>query len=98
MENKVVDGLRCCIEHGTLGGKSCRGHYVWVSDEHREIIKEDAHEDECPYKDCETGCVVTLARDALATIEQLEDSLDHLGEMYSDLLDRSLEDIMDEED
>ena len=98
MENKVVDGLQCCIEHGTLGGKSCRGHYVWVSDEHREIIKEDAHEDECPYKDCETGCVVTLARDALATIEQLEDSLDHLGEMYSDLLDRSLEDIMDEAD
>lgn len=97
MENKVVDGLRCCIDHGTLGGKSCRGHYVWSSD-HSNIVKEDAHEDECPYKDCETGCVVTLARDALATIEQLEDSLDRLGDIYSDLLDRSPEDIMDEED
>ena len=52
MENKVVDGLRCCIEHGTLGGKSCRGYYVWTSD-HSNIVKEDAHEDECPYKNCE---------------------------------------------
>lgn len=97
MENKVVDGLRCCIEHGALGGKSCRGYCVWSSD-HSKIVKEDAHDDECPYKNCETGCVVTLARDALATIEQLEDSLDHLGDMYSDLLDRYLEDMIDEED
>ena len=69
MENKVVDGLRCCIEHGTLGGKSCRGYYVWSSD-HSNIIKEDAHEDECPYKNCETGCVVTLARDALSMLSE----------------------------
>ena len=95
MENKVVDGLRCCIEHGSLGGKSCRGHYVWASD-HSNIVKEDACE--CPYKNCETGCVVTLARDALATIEQLEDSLDHLCGMYSDVLDRYLEDTIDDED
>ena len=82
MENKVVNGLRCCIEHGALGGKSCRGYYVWSSD-HSNIVKEDAYEDECPYKDCETGCVVTLARDALATIEQLG----HLVETYSNMLD-----------
>lgn len=68
------------------------------SDRTRHVLHMVWREDECPYKDCETGCVVTLARDALATIEQLEDSLDRLCDMYSDLLDRSLEDIMDEED
>lgn len=88
MENKVLDGLQCCIEHGTLGGKSCRGQY-------NLLIAEDTFG--CPYRDCDY-CVWELARDAFGLIEQLEDSLDHLSEMYSDLLDRYLEDMIDEED
>ena len=90
--NSVIEGLRYCLEHGTLGGQSCRGHYVWASDEHKEIVSVDSYHDGCPYHDCETGCIVTLCRDAVELLEQQEQDIDQLSELYSDALYRLLED------
>lgn len=73
MENKVINGLRCCIEHGVLGGKSCRG-------QNNLLIAEDTFG--CPYRDCDY-CAEELARDASALIEQLG----RLVETYSNMLD-----------
>ena len=51
---KVMKGLEICSEHGSWHGLDC---------EHNEAYKD------CPYRGCETGCVVTIAKDALALIK-----------------------------
>ena len=54
---KVIKGLEICSEHGSWHGLDC---------EHNEAYKD------CPYHGCETGCVVTIAKDALALLKDLE--------------------------
>ena len=88
--DKVVEGLRYCLEHGSLGGHDCRGYYMWASDEHKEIVSVDSYRDGCPYHN-DNGCVVTMIKDALETIEAQREDIDWLSNMYSDALNRLLE-------
>jgi len=69
--NKVIQGLEYCIEHGDLGGVNCFGYSRWKKD-HTKIIKIGYTRDKCPYGKCKTGCVITLARDALALLRLTE--------------------------
>ena len=52
---KVIKGLEICSEHGSWHGLDC---------EHNEAYKD------CPYRGCETGCVVTIAKDAIALLKE----------------------------
>ena len=54
---KVIKGLGICSEHGSWHGLDC---------EHNEAFKD------CPYRGCETGCVVTIAKDAIALLKERE--------------------------
>lgn len=54
---KVIKGLEICSEHGSWHGLNC---------EDNEACKN------CPYRRCETGCVVTIAKDALALLKEQE--------------------------
>ena len=51
---KVIKGLEICSEHGSWHGLDC---------ELNEAFKN------CPYRGCETGCVVTIAKEALALLK-----------------------------
>lgn len=55
---KVIKGLEICSEHGSWHGLDC---------EHNEAYKD------CPYRGCETGCVVTIAKDAIALLKEQEE-------------------------
>ena len=64
---KVIKGLEICSEHGSWHGLDC---------EHNEAYKD------CPYRGCETGCVVTIAKDAIALLkeqEAVEPTIDKYG-------------------
>lgn len=52
---KVIKGLEICSEHGSWHGLDC---------EHNEAYKD------CPYRGCETGCIVTIAKDAIALLKE----------------------------
>jgi hypothetical protein len=52
---KVIKGLEICAEHGSWHGLDC---------EHNEAYKD------CPYRGCETGCVVTIAKDAISLLKE----------------------------
>ena len=54
---KVIKGLEICSEHGSWHGLDC---------EHNEAYKD------CPYRGCETGCVVTIAKDAIELLKEQE--------------------------
>lgn len=54
---KVLKGLEICSEHGSWHGLDC---------EHNEAYKD------CPYRGCETGCIVTIAKDAIALLKEQE--------------------------
>ena len=56
-KEKVLKGLEICSEHGSWHGLDC---------EHNEAYKN------CPYHGCETGCVVTIAKDAIALLKEQE--------------------------
>ena len=64
---KVIEGLEICSEHGSWHGLDC---------EHNEAYKD------CPYRGCETGCVVTIAKDAIALLKEQE---------YKDIMFHALE-------
>ena len=53
--DKVIKGLEICSEHGSWHGCDC---------ELNEAYKD------CPYRGCETGCVVTIAKDALQLLKE----------------------------
>ena len=79
---KVIKGLEICSEHGSWHGLYC---------EHNGAYKD------CPYRGCETGCVVTIAKDAIALLKEQEPKTGHwiesagddkcsvCGAIYSDL-------------
>ena len=54
---KVIKGLEICSEHGSWHGLDC---------ELNEAYKD------CPYRGCETGCIVTIAKDALQLLKEQE--------------------------
>lgn len=54
---KVIKGLEICSEHGSWHGVDC---------EYNEAYKD------CPYRGCETGCVVTIAKDAIVLLKEQE--------------------------
>lgn len=54
---KVIKGLEICSEHGSWHGLNCRDN---------EALKD------CPYRGCETGCIVTIAKDAIALLKGQE--------------------------
>lgn len=54
---KVIKGLEICSEHGSWHGLNC---------EDSEAYKG------CPYRGCETGCIVTIAKDAIELLKEQE--------------------------
>ena len=54
---KVIKGLEICSEHGSWHGLNC---------EDNEAYKD------CPYRGCETGCVITIAKDAIELLKEHE--------------------------
>ena len=60
---KVIKGLEICSEHGSWHGLDC---------EHNEAYKD------CPYRGCETGCIVTIAKDAITLINEQQTQIDVL--------------------
>ena len=72
---KVIKGLECCTQHGSMCGLDCNGHYEYSEPDHKRIVLVGNYRESCSYGKCETGCVKTLARDALALLEaQAENS------------------------
>ena len=62
---KVIKGLEVCSEHGSWHGLDC---------ELNEAYKD------CPYRGCETGCIVTIAKDAIALLKEQEVRIRELEE------------------
>lgn len=52
---KVIKGLEICSEHGSWHGLDCKDN--------------EAYKD-CPYRGCEIGCIVTIAKDAIALLKE----------------------------
>lgn len=66
---KVIEALECCTQHGSMGGRDCNGYYEWTDETHTAIARIHNYRDICPYGKCETGCVITLAKNALAIMK-----------------------------
>ncbi len=66
---KVLKGLECCTQHGSMCGRDCNGHWGWTDGSHTGMELLGEYRTKCPYGNCETGCVKTLAKDALALLE-----------------------------
>ena len=52
---KVIRGLEICSELGSWHGRDCEFNGAYK---------------DCPYRGCETGCVVTIAKDALVLLKE----------------------------
>ncbi len=68
---KVIKGFTVCSEHGLLNGEDCHGHYEYT-DNLADIIKANDYSKQCPYNGSRTGCVKTLAKEALAMLKEQE--------------------------
>lgn len=76
---KVIRGLECCTQHGSMCGRNCNGHWGWTDASHTRMELIGEYRAGCTYGNCETGCVKTLAKDALALLkaqEPVEPTLD----------------------
>ena len=71
-KEKVIKGLEHCRQYGSLGGLDCTGLYAYM-DESGKILKVHEHRGNCPYRHCETGCVVTLIDDAIALLKEVSE-------------------------
>lgn len=80
---KVIKGYMICVEHGLLTGEDCHGYHQW-KDNHYEIEKTNDYSKECPYNGCETGCVKTLAKDALLLLKEQQKLIDDLTKRRMD--------------
>lgn len=69
---KVINGLKVCTQHGSMCGSDCNGHYERYTDDGYVIKLVNEYRSKCPYGKCETGCVKTLAKDALELLEEQE--------------------------
>lgn len=66
---KVIKGLEICSEHGSWHGLDCK---------HNEAYKD------CPYRGCKTGCIVTIAKDALVLIKEQEQLIEEITKQRMD--------------
>lgn len=66
---KVIKGLECCTQHGRMCGRDCNGHWGWTDGSHTGMELLGEYRTKCPYGNCETGCVKTLAKDTLALLK-----------------------------
>ena len=73
---KVIKGLEICSEHGSWHGLDC---------EHNEAYKD------CPYRGCETGCVVTIAKDAIALLKKQQQQIWELQDQVEYFTDKQKE-------
>jgi hypothetical protein len=69
---KTVKGLEFCTQHGSMCGNDCNGHYERYTDDGYVIKLVNEYRSKCPYGKCETGCVKTLAKDALELLKEQE--------------------------
>lgn len=67
--NDVIKALECCTQHGRMCGLDCNGHYEYSEPDHKRIVLVGNYRELCSYGKCETGCVKTLARDALSMLK-----------------------------
>lgn len=70
-KEKVIQGLEHCKHYGSLCGLDCTGFYAYM-DESGKILRASEHKSNCPYRNCETGCVVTLIKDAVTLLKEKE--------------------------
>lgn len=70
-KEKVIQGLEHCNQYGSLCGLDCTGFYAYM-DESGKILRASEHKSNCPYRNCETGCVVTLIKDAITLLKEKE--------------------------
>lgn len=70
-KEKVIQGLEHCKQYGSLCGLDCTGFYAYM-DESGKILRASEHKSNCPYRNCETGCVVTLIKDAVTLLKEKE--------------------------
>lgn len=70
-KEKVIQGLEHCQQYGSLCGLDCTGFYAYM-DESGKILRASEHKSNCPYRNCETGCVVTLIKDAVTLLKEKE--------------------------
>ena len=68
---KVIKGLECCTQHGSMCGLDCDGYWSWTDESHTDMERFE-YRTKCSYGDCKTGCVKTLAKDALALLKAQE--------------------------
>lgn len=72
LREKAIKGLEFCTQHGSMCGSDCDGHYERYTDDGYVIKLVNEYRSKCPYGKCETGCVKTLAKDALELLKEQE--------------------------
>ena len=70
---KVIKGLEICSEFGAWHGRDCHINKTYK---------------DCPYRDCETGCVTTIAKDALALLKEQEEAMKIKDGTISNLIEQ----------
>ena len=73
---KTIETLEYCLEHGMMGGHDC-----WFRDKHGKCAR-----DKCPNKDCDTGCVVTPIKEAIAELKKHNDLFEWMAKRFSSQL------------
>lgn len=87
---KVIKGLECCTQHGSMCGLDCNGYWGWTDGSHTGMELFGEYRKKCTYGNCETGCVKTLTKDALALLKAQEPRVMTLGEV----LDLKFDDVV----
>ena len=82
-KEKVIKGLECCTQHGSMSGRNCNGHWGYTDASHTRMELIGEYREGCTYGSCETGCVKTLAKDALALLKTQEPDETRLVRHYS---------------
>lgn len=77
-KEKVIKGLEICSELGSWHGLNCNDTQAYK---------------DCPYRGCETGCVITIAKDAIALLKEQTRRIDELEEKLR-LLEYGDQDIL----
>lgn len=83
---KVIKGLECCTQHGSMCGSDCDGYYERYINNGYVIKLVNEYRSKCPYGKCETGCVKTLAKDALELLKEQEKETDRILKVVRDVI------------
>ena len=83
-KDKVIAGLECCTQHGSMCGINCDGYYERYTKDGFAIKRVNEYRSKCSYGKCKTGCVKTLAIHALELLkgQQWISVKDRLPEKY----------------